>query len=232
MTYPFDDICEKLKNNSEELIGREVYMAASAGAASINDLVIAKIDKIITKGRDEHGVVVHATQRYINKNLEEEYIERVGHAIYLCIGDNKVMTGNGPMVVVEKCDDFGPFSELMKKKDMEGKYYANAVFRYRGIFFFFKITGNYLFDDEESLINCIEELDILKAHITNNGIVVKLFGEQFLITKYQMSIDQKIYTEPQHKQMAYETICRNEGLDKDEKNFIKLHFRRYILKYI
>lgn len=232
MDFPFDDIHEKLKAGGQELIGREVYMMVNDSATSINDLVIATVDEVISKDRDELGVVVRATQHYVNKDLEEELIQRTGHAIYLVIGDNKVMTSNGPMIVIAKCDDFGPFVELTKKSDMAGKYYANAVFRYRGIFFFFKITGNYLFDDEESLINCIEELDALKANITKNGIVIKLFGEQFLITKYQMSINQKIYNEPKHKQMAYEAICNNECVDVEDKNFIKLNFRRYILKYM
>lgn len=231
MDFPFDDIHEKIKTG-ENLVGREVYMMVNSSATSINDLVIAKVEEVVSKRRDEQGVVVRATQRYINKDMEEELIERQGHAIYLIIGENKVMTSNGPMMVIAQCDDFGPFVELTKKEDMAGKYYANAVFRYRGIFFFFKITGNYLFDDEESLINCIEELDALKADITDNGIIIKLFGEQFLITKYQMSIDQTLYNEPKHKKMAYEAICKNEGVKPGDKKRIKLNFRRYILKFI
>jgi len=232
MKFPFDDIPEELKKDGGNLIGKQVYMTVNDSAMSINDLVIATIHDVVSTGRDERGVVVKATQHYTNKNLEEELIERKGHAIYIVSGENRVITSNGEKMVIAQCDDFGPYVELMGKEELEGKYYANAVFRYRGIFFFFKITGNFLFDDEDSLINCVEELDALKAQITNNGIVVKLFGEQFLITEYQMSIDKQIYTKPRHKRMAYEAICNNEGLNKDERNFIKLNFRRYILKYL
>lgn len=231
MQSPFDDIHEKIKTG-ENLVGREVYMAINNSAMGINDLVVATVDEVISKGRDELGVIVRATQHYINKDLDEELIKREGRAKYLVIGENKVMTSNGAMMVMAQCDDFGPYVELTPKENMAGKYYANAVFRYHGIFFFFKITGNYLFDDEESLVNCIEELDALKAQLTNNGIAIKLFGEQFLITKYQMSIDQNIYHDPRYKKMAYEAICKNEGLNPEDKNLIKLNFRRYILKYI
>ncbi len=232
MKFPFDDIHDRMKDNDGSLIGREVYIMTDNSATSINDLVLVTVQEVVSKGHDEQGIVVRGINKYINRNLEEEEREYKGHAIYLVIGENKVMTSKGPMFIVAQCDDFGPYFELMKKQDMNGKYYANAVFRYRGIFFFFKITGNYLFATEDNLIDFVEELDMLYAEITKKGIIIKIFGEQILIKKYEISVDKKIYTEPRHKELTWEAICKNEGISIDSNEKIELRFRRYMLKYL
>lgn len=229
--FSIDDIPEEVKNANPGLIGKEVYMSVISNPMSINDLIVATVDEIITKDRDEGGVIVNATQHYFDGNLCEECIKRTGHVIYPITGYDRVNTSNGFRHVVSRCDDFGPFMELVRKEELSGKYYANAVFRYRGIFFYLKITGNYLFDDEESLISCVEELDSLNAELTEKGIIIKLFGEQFLITKYHMSVGKELFNNYAQKRMAYEAICRNEGVTPGGGSKVKLKFRRYVLKY-
>lgn len=226
----FNDIPEKVKVPSPNLIGREVYIMPNSNCLSINDLVMVEIDEIVSTTRDEMGIVVKGTQRYINRALKEEKRKFTGHAVYPLVGVNKVETANGIKYVIANCDDFGPYLELKTQKEMKGKFFANAVFRYRGIFMFFKITGNYLFDTEDELIDMIETLNALKADLTPDGIIIQLFGEKLLIKEYDISINKEIFRKQRHKQMAYEAICQNENVEYGEA--IPLRFRRYVIKYL
>lgn len=226
----FSDIPEKVKTPDKSLIGTEAYIMPNSNCLSINDLVMVRIDEIISTSRDEMGVIVKGTQRFINRSLKEEKRKYTGHMVYPIISSNRVETANGDKYVIANCDDFGPYLELKDKRDMRGRFFANAVFRYRGIFMFFKITGNYLFDTEEKLIDMIETLDVLKADLTPEGIVMQLFGEKILIKEYEISINKEIFRKVIHKEMAYEAIRQNENKEFGEA--IPLRFRRYIIKYL
>jgi hypothetical protein len=225
----FNDIHEKLKVKSDSLIGKEVYMSVNNSALSVDDLVLVTIEEILTReDRDENGLMIRGKERRINEDIEEEFIYHEGRAIYQVIGENKVMTSNGPRMVVAGCDDFGPFLEMIKKEEAIGRYFINAVFRYKGIFFYFKITGNYLFGSEEAAIDYINALDVLHADLTERGMIVNVFGDNFLVEKYDISVQKIIYKDKTNKRLTYDAIYHD--LSEKEKN-IELTFKRYVIKY-
>lgn len=226
--WAFDNIHERLKVRSDDLIGKEVYMMVDGNALSINDLILVTIKEIITEDRDEHGIIIIGEHRIINKDLEEEITLHKGHAIYLVVGENKVMTSDGPKIVVSSYDDYGPFIEMIPKNDTIGKYFINAVFRYKGVFFYFKVSGNYLFKTEQDAIDYINALDVLEAYLTDRGMVVNIFGDDFLVEKFVAAVSKNKYREPWHKKIILDKIKE----DNSNMKKIKLNFKRYVIKYL
>lgn len=234
MSKYFNDIPEELKINSKDLIGRQVYMSTNDSALSINDLAFVTVKKIIsTVDRDEMGIKIIGEERLIHEDLSEEINCYTGRAIYLSAGGSKIKTKDGIKLIIACYDEFGPFFKIINPEEAKGRCYINGVFRYKGIFFYFKVSGNYLFKDEVEANEYLEILeDLPDASITSRGMIVDILGDDFLVDKYTISINKQKYKDNKFKNEVYKNIRDDMGLtDKDKEN-IELIFRRCVIKCI
>lgn len=234
MTKYFNDIPDELKINSKALIGRQVYMSINDGAMSINDLAFVTVKRIVsTTERDELGIKIIGEERLIHEDLSEEINVYTGRAIYLSEGGSKIKTSNGIKLIIACYDEFGPFFKIIDPEEAKGRCYINGVFRYKGIFFYFKVSGNYLFKDEIEANEYLQILDDLPdASITSKGMIVDILGDDFLVDKYTISINKQKYKDNKFKDEVYKNIRKDMGLTDDDKKNIELIFRRCVIKCI
>ena len=221
------DVCLDLITPTPELLGKQVYIMLNDTALSINDLILVTVTEVISKEACSKGVVVKGTERIINHDLTEEIREHKGHAVYLWTNPNRIITAAGVKIVLADYDDYGPYLKIASQKEIRNKYFVNAVFRFRGVFFYMRISGNYLFKTEEDAFKYMEAVGEPAASITRRGMIVSIFGDNFLVEQYSLSINEKIYKEANFKEIAFDRITKETLKERGTP----LEFVRYVLKY-